>query len=224
MAENEGFGGDHLRGATSFSQLLLAGDDGDCDVAVGLDVDRTINYSSVFSSEKPPKMLCFGSYQHKGELVYPETTRTPQKSGVTCSDSSSASSSNNSSINTLSKSAAASKKRNGSGQESVQCMSTITTAAVAGQRATKKPKTENPTPVGHAKRKEKLGERVTTLQQLVSPFGKIRRRCFTKRWDISGFFTTRFRSCAPLTFNACPPPHPTTCLRAEKAEEKQERT
>jgi hypothetical protein len=108
MAENEGFGGDHLRGATSFSQLLLAGDDGDCDVAVGLDVDRTINYSSVFSSEKPPKMLCFGSYQHKGELVYPETTRTPQKSGVTCSDSSSASSSNNSSINTLSKSAAAS--------------------------------------------------------------------------------------------------------------------
>ncbi|XP_062177437.1 transcription factor bHLH113 isoform X1 [Alnus glutinosa] len=172
MAENEGFGGDHLRGATSFSQLLLAGDDGDCDVAVGLDVDRTINYSSVFSSEKPPKMLCFGSYQHKGELVYPETTRTPQKSGVTCSDSSSASSSNNSSINTLSKSAAASKKRNGSGQESVQCMSTITTAAVAGQRATKKPKTENPTPVGHAKRKEKLGERVTTLQQLVSPFGK----------------------------------------------------
>lgn len=108
MAENEGFGGDHLRGATSFSQLLLADDDGDGDVAVGLDVDRTINYSSVFSSEKPPKMLCFGSYQHKGELVYPETTRTPQKSGVTCSDSSSASSSNNSSINTLSKSAAAS--------------------------------------------------------------------------------------------------------------------
>lgn len=106
MAENEGFGGDHLRGATSFSQLLLADDDGDGDVAVGLDVDRTVNYS-VFSSEKPPKMLCFGNYQRKGEPVYSETTRTPpQKSGVTCSDSSSASSSNNSSINTFSKSAA----------------------------------------------------------------------------------------------------------------------
>lgn len=171
MAENEGFGGDHLRGATSFSQLLLADDDGDGDVAVGLDVDRTVNYS-VFSSEKPPKMLCFGNYQRKGEPVYSETTRTPpQKSGVTCSDSSSASSSNNSSINTFSKSAA-SKKRNGSGQDLVQCMSTITTAAVAGQRTSKKPKAENPTPVCHAKRKEKLGERITTLQQLVSPFGK----------------------------------------------------
>jgi hypothetical protein len=107
MADNEGFGGDHLRGATSFSQLLLADDDGDGDVAVGLDVDRTFNYSSVFSSEKPPKMLCFGNYQQKAEPVYSETTRTPpQKSGVTCSDSSSASSSNNSSINTFSKSAA----------------------------------------------------------------------------------------------------------------------
>ncbi|KAE8008052.1 hypothetical protein FH972_004600 [Carpinus fangiana] len=121
-------------------------------------------------------MLCFGNYQHKAEPVYSETTRTPpQKSGVTCSDSSSASSSNNSSINTFTKSAAT-KKRNGLGQELVQCMSTITTATVAGQRTSKKPKTENPTPTttpaGHAKRKEKLGERITTLQQLVSPFGK----------------------------------------------------
>ncbi|XP_059447602.1 transcription factor bHLH113 isoform X2 [Corylus avellana] len=227
MADNEGFGGDHLRGATSFSQLLLADDDGDVDVAVGLDVDRTFNYSSVFSSEKPPKMLCFGNYQHKAEPVYSETTRTPpQKSGVTCSDSSSASSSNNSSINTFSKSAPT-KKRNGSGQELVQCMSTSTTATVAGQRTSKKLKMENPTPTpaGHAKRKEKLGERITTLQQLVSPFGKIRRRCCTKRWDISGFCTTRFRSSAPLTFNACHLPHPTTYLmRAEKTGEKQKRT
>lgn len=102
MAGNEGFGGDHLTGEISFSQLLLADDDGD--VAVGLHVDRSLNYS-VFSSGKPPKMLCFGNHdQQEAELVYPETTRTPQKSGVTCSDSSSASSSNNGSINTLSKS------------------------------------------------------------------------------------------------------------------------
>lgn len=102
MAENEGFGGDHLTGEISFSQLLLADDDGD--VAVGLDVDQSLNYS-VFSSGKPPQMLCFGNYnQQEADLVYPETTRNQQKSGVTCSDSSSASSSNNGSINTLSKS------------------------------------------------------------------------------------------------------------------------
>lgn len=169
MAEKEGFVGDQLTGGASFSQLLFADED---DVVVGLDVDRTLNYcSSVFSSEKPPKMLCFGNYKHEEELVYTETTRTPQKSGVTCSDSSSASSGNNGSINTLSK---CNKKRNESGQESVLCTSSITTTAavVASQRTSKKMKTENPTPTGHAKRKEKLGERITTLQQLVSPFGK----------------------------------------------------
>ncbi|GMY38594.1 transcription factor bHLH113 [Fagus crenata] len=188
MAENEGFDGDHLRGApASFSQLLLAEDDDDGGVAVGvgLDVDHTsFNYSSsVFSSEKPPKMLCFGNYQHQHEageqLVYeyppaPETIKrtTPQKSGVTCSDSSSTSSSNNNgsvTVNTLSR---PDEKRNGLGQESVQCTSTITTAVVPTQRTSKRTKMANPIPAGNAKRKEKLGERVTALQQLVSPFGK----------------------------------------------------
>ncbi|XP_023880227.1 transcription factor bHLH113 [Quercus suber] len=205
MAKNEGFVGDHLRlrgapaAAATFSQLLLAEDDDDDDennngvaVAVGLDVDQTTSFnytSSVFSSEKPPKMLCFGNYHqkhHQGDqLVYPSITEnnitntnttTPQKSGVTCSDSSSASSGNNNnnscvtlSVNTLSK---PDKKRNGLGQESAQCGSTITTAVVATQRTSKRTKTANPTPAGQAKRKEKLGERITTLQQLVSPFGK----------------------------------------------------
>ncbi|XP_030942595.1 transcription factor bHLH113-like isoform X1 [Quercus lobata] len=205
MAKNEGFVGDHLRlrgapAAATFSQLLLAEDDDDDDennngvaVSVGLDVDQTTSFnysSSVFSSEKPPKMLCFGNYHqkhHQGDqLVYPPLTEnnitntnttTPQKSGVTCSDSSSASSGNNNnnnscvtlSVNTLSK---PDKKRNGFGQESAQCGSAITTAVVATQRTSKRTKTANPTPAGHAKRKEKLGERITTLQQLVSPFGK----------------------------------------------------
>lgn len=138
MAKNEGFVGDHLRlrrapAAATFSQLLLAEDDDDDDennngvaVAVGLAVDQTTSFnysSSLFSSEKPPKMLCFGNYHqkhHQGDqLVYPPITEnnitntnttTPQKSGVTCSDSSSASSGNNNnnicvtlSVNTLSK-------------------------------------------------------------------------------------------------------------------------
>ena len=220
MAKNEGFAGDHLRlrgapAAATFSQLLLAEDDDDDDennngvavaVAVGLDVDQTTSFnysSSVFSSEKPPKMLCFGNYHqkhHQGDqLLYPPITEnnitntnttTPQKSGVTCSDSSSASSGNNNninnnnscvtlSVNTLSKPDVSEstwcnqkfmflslfifiwvlfycliflkKKRNGLGQESAQCGSTITTAAVATQRTSKRTKTANPTPTGHAK-------------------------------------------------------------------------
>ncbi|KAM1080027.1 transcription factor bHLH113-like [Malus sylvestris] len=33
-------------------------------------------------------------------------------------------------------------------------------------------KSENPTSAGNEKRKEKLGERITALQQLVSPYDK----------------------------------------------------
>jgi hypothetical protein len=50
MAENEGFGDDHLRGAPSFSQLLLADHDGDGDVAVGLDVDSAATVCTLFLS------------------------------------------------------------------------------------------------------------------------------------------------------------------------------
>lgn len=104
MAENERFDGDNLAvtTGTSFSQLLFADDDG----ALGLDVNQTFDYtSSAFCTEKPPKMLCFGSYPYNDEdLVFSETTRTSQISEVTCSDvSSSASSSNRISANTLSK-------------------------------------------------------------------------------------------------------------------------
>ncbi|KAF3435498.1 hypothetical protein FNV43_RR22587 [Rhamnella rubrinervis] len=171
MAENERFDRDNLAvtAGTSFSQLLFADDDG----ALGLDINQTFNYTSAaFSTEKPPKMLCFGSYPYNDEqLVFSETTRTSQISGLTCSDlSSSASSSNRFSANALSK---PNKKRNGSDQGSVQYASTISTYTVASQRASKKTKTENHrTSTTPAKRKEKLGEGIAALQQLVSPFGK----------------------------------------------------
>ncbi|KAL5788170.1 hypothetical protein ACOSP7_005119 [Xanthoceras sorbifolium] len=200
MADNGGFDGDHDHEheqgtATSFSQLLFS----DNDAVQGLDLDyhhhhhQTFNNNSFSCSSdscfsahgKPPKMLCFGDYNNHhsdGELVvFGEATTTttttttctkstPQKSGVTCSDSSSASSGNISSANTPSKS---SKKRNGSGKESVQCSNSITTTPVASQRTSKKSKADNTSSTGHAKaRKEKLGERISTLQQLVSPFGK----------------------------------------------------
>ncbi|KAK9286873.1 hypothetical protein L1049_015279 [Liquidambar formosana] len=165
MADNGGFEGDHLGGG-SFSQLLFSDDD-----AVGFDVDQNcFNYSSSFygANASSSKMLCFGNYQNGGEVVVctEKTTRTGQKSGVTCSDSSSASSCNNTHINMLPKS---NKKRNGSGQNSGEGSS-----APAGAPGTsKKSKTENPTSAGPAKgKKEKLGDRIATLQQLVSPFGK----------------------------------------------------
>ncbi|XP_021892359.1 transcription factor bHLH113 isoform X1 [Carica papaya] len=176
-----GFAGETGRGstpATSFSQLLFADDEEDDRVVVGLDLDQQGFHYAVSSSENPPKMLCFGAYQSRSEILF-GAEGTMQKSGVSCSDSSSASSGNNSTITTLSYS---NKKRNvsgsGSGQELAQCPSaaitTTTTAPVAGQRTTnKKTRTENPASVRNTKmRKEKLGERITALQQLVSPFGK----------------------------------------------------
>ncbi|KAH9695303.1 transcription factor bHLH113 [Citrus sinensis] len=172
MADNGGFDGEQ-GSTTSFSQLLFSDD-----VVLGLDFN---NYtcSSVFSAnEKPPKMLCFGDYnkQNDGDIVvYGETTATAAatpKSGITCSDSSSASSGNNSSANTPSKST---KKRNGSAQESVPRSNLATTTSpVVSQRTSKKTKAaDNPSSTAHAKaKKEKLGDRITALQQLVSPFGK----------------------------------------------------
>ncbi|PON90627.1 Myc-type, basic helix-loop-helix (bHLH) domain containing protein [Trema orientale] len=177
MAKNERLDCDNLAvtGGTSFSQLLFADDD-----VLGLDVNQIFrcnninnnnnNNESLFSAEKTPRMLCFEKFPNRGERAFSEST---QKSGVTCSDSSSsASSSNNTSVSTMSKS---NINRNGSDQESVQCTSTVTTTTctVPNRRtSSKKIKTENPTTNVPAKRKEKLGERITALQHLVSPFGK----------------------------------------------------
>lgn len=109
MAEKEDFEGDHLTsGTTSFSQLLFGDDDDDNDkdngVAVGLAVDQTLGYSSVFPIDKTPRMLCFGDYENEGEqLLLSETNGTPPKSVITSSDSSSPSSCKRS-FNSLSKS------------------------------------------------------------------------------------------------------------------------
>ncbi|KAE9618679.1 hypothetical protein Lal_00047597 [Lupinus albus] len=170
---------------TSFSQLLLGDDDNEDDNALGLGMDQTYNnnnknknnnnknnnltdYSPIFPIHIAPQMLCFGNYQNEEDLT---NALTPQKSVITnSSDSSSASSCNHTTTfnSLLSKPHLKSlqKKRNVSGQEPV------TKAEVGSQRPPKKTKADNPTSTGHAKRKEKLGERIAALQQLVSPFGK----------------------------------------------------
>ncbi|XVF01341.1 hypothetical protein REPUB_Repub04eG0079400 [Reevesia pubescens] len=178
MAEtDQGFEGDQgTSTTTSFSQLLFGGDD---DV-VGLDLGQSFNYScsSFPTHESTPKMLCFGGHQSDAERVFGEsainttkTATTLQRSGVTCSDSSSASSGNNNkSVEAPPKS---NRKRNAN-RESMQGTGVIVTAQPASQRTDKKSEVENPaSSTGHAKvRKEKLGDRITALQHLVSPFGK----------------------------------------------------
>ncbi|CAK8573892.1 unnamed protein product [Lathyrus sativus] len=156
---------------TSFSQLLLADDDvvvvdnqnqNHNNPLVGLHhVDQTFSNTSLFSLHNTPKMLCFGgNYQNEIEIITPT-----QKSVVTSSDSSSASSCNH--TNTVFNNRFQ-KKRNGSEGQQLG-----TRAGVGGQKGPKKTKGDNrPTSTGHAKKKEKLGERIAALQQLVSPFGK----------------------------------------------------
>ncbi|KAA8545811.1 hypothetical protein F0562_020738 [Nyssa sinensis] len=180
MAKNEGFSGEHFA-CGSFSHLLFS------DEVVGLDTADCFNYSSSFRAENPQKMLCFG-HHHPSEfnLQVAERTRiTAQKSGVTCSDSSSASSTNNGNTNSLSKSNVSCtktttkikdclRKRNESGSESAdQNLNAGGGIPVGSERNCKKNRSDDSTVSGHAKvRKEKLGERITALQQLVSPFGK----------------------------------------------------
>ncbi|OIW06869.1 hypothetical protein TanjilG_19518 [Lupinus angustifolius] len=140
---------------SSFSQLIFGGLD---DNALG----------PVFPIHIAPQMLCFGKYQNEEDLT---NALTPHISIITDSnDSSSASSCNHNTttFNPLSKTNVnvLQKKRNGSRQEPV------TKVDVGNQRPHKMTKADNPTSTGHAKSKEKLGERIAILQQLVSPFGK----------------------------------------------------
>ncbi|XP_004289750.1 PREDICTED: transcription factor bHLH113-like isoform 1 [Fragaria vesca subsp. vesca] len=180
MAEKEGFEVDQLgvTEGTSFSQLLYEVEHDVVGLRVNDHQPQIFNYtntnscSSLYSATdlKSPKMLCFGDFQNKDsnilQIGFPEISisRPPQKTGLTCSDSSSVSSTSTKAASSSSKSNH--KKRNGVAQEKVQCAKENTEA---DQRSSKKPKTDKP---AAGKKREKLGERILALQQLVSPFGK----------------------------------------------------
>ncbi|KAL3538835.1 hypothetical protein ACH5RR_002201 [Cinchona calisaya] len=199
MAGGGGNGGDGLENhgdplsTGSYSQLLFADDVGD------LDPDGCFNFmtSSFNSSDhNPPKMLSFGDYNgEEFDFVLDKfTEKFAQKNnaGVTCSDSSSASSTtNNSSTTIVSKTnnnvnnylPKSNKRRNVSATETINNEPVQNdsegTPVKGNQRNCKKKKsadnspTDQTTMTGYAKvKKEKLGERVIALQQLVSPFGK----------------------------------------------------
>ncbi|XP_042489305.1 transcription factor bHLH113-like isoform X2 [Macadamia integrifolia] len=171
---NKGFDEDPIPG-TSFTRLLDSGDH------ASLDMVETGSF--IFPAEKAPKMLCFGNPCNQVAKGVGEYGMIAQRSGITASDSSSVSSSNHSSStgsfsNPKSKSQSGEakteqKKRNESSVGSVPSSSLGSGASGDYRKTSKKVKTENLASKGPAKaRKEKLGERITALQQLVSPFGK----------------------------------------------------
>ncbi|KAL2477309.1 transcription factor bHLH [Forsythia ovata] len=156
MAGNGAFEGEPVAEGR-YSQLLLGDDE-----IMNLEANQCFNFPPFFSPGNSPKILRFGDYGKEC------------KSGVACSDYSSASSTNASNIITLPKSNAVKKRNASRSSEELQNPEGNAGAPVGSQRNCKKTKSENSNPPGHAKgkKKEKLGERITTLQQLVSPFGK----------------------------------------------------
>ncbi|KAJ8651013.1 hypothetical protein MRB53_004036 [Persea americana] len=152
MATDEGF--------TSFSQLLESGD-------VGLGTEESLLYPSSFSDQDPPQMLCFGD---RSEMGFSETGAIAQKSGG-C-DSSSTSSSSGGSFSKLRKAGKSEAKEEGKGRgDSLHDTVRRSDSVVpdSSGKACKKSRTELTTSKG---KRVKLGERITALQKLVSPFGK----------------------------------------------------
>ncbi|KAL5707125.1 hypothetical protein ACHQM5_025212 [Ranunculus cassubicifolius] len=97
-----------------------------------------------------PSMLCFDNNKYRNNNG--------------CDSLSASSSSNNSSSNNSS--CITKPKRNRAGEENRELQGTV-----ESRKTAKKAKTETPNKVIKV-RKEKVGERITALQQLVSPFGK----------------------------------------------------
>ncbi|XP_043714311.1 transcription factor bHLH113 isoform X2 [Telopea speciosissima] len=158
----------------SFTRFLDSEDDASLDM-VGTG-------SFIFPAKNGPKMLCFGNPCNQGEKGFDEYGMIAQRSRITVSDCSSVSSSNHNSTGSFSNPKTKSqsgeakieqKKRNGLSLGSVPSSILVSGDSSGNKKTSKKVKTENLTSTRPAKaRKEKLGDRITALQQLVSPFGK----------------------------------------------------
>ncbi|KAI5661153.1 hypothetical protein M9H77_20476 [Catharanthus roseus] len=157
-----------------YSQLLFSDDVDD------LSADGCFDFTPSFSS---PKMLCFGGYnEEESDLTFDNKSSTiiSQKIGgvsITCSDSSSASSTNSNKKRNVSGLGFLEEKNQKKSVEGINGNIVEKLAPVRSQRNCKKTKSDynsSDHQTGrHAKvKKEKLGERIVALQQLVSPFGK----------------------------------------------------
>ncbi|MFS7933470.1 putative transcription factor bHLH family [Helianthus anomalus] len=115
------------------------------------------------ANKKTPKMLCFGAVS-----LTPDNSATNNNSSSPVSVTTTTSLSSNSNI----------KRNMGSDYYQPVVLPTATEATPPPVRTTgrtnKKMRIENTPPASHAKvkKKEKLGERIAALQQMVSPYGK----------------------------------------------------
>ncbi|KAL2939163.1 hypothetical protein RDABS01_023737, partial [Bienertia sinuspersici] len=154
MGENNGgFEGEiHLPGG-SFSRLLLSSDDVE---EKALSLDSSVSQTPLFSSTTP-KMLCFGDFSSK---VTPKSTLTTSINNTNLTSTNS------------------NKRRNGSSRESGLGLGSGSGNSQKNGMKKNKPEVGPivASSLGHAKKKqgrrEKLGERINVLQQLVCPYGK----------------------------------------------------
>ncbi|KAI3769961.1 hypothetical protein L6452_01078 [Arctium lappa] len=143
----------------------------------GVGATRRFTFST---DQKPPKMLCFGGDYNTNINDISPVSITPQNSATTTIDDNNNSPSPSSTTNstTTSLSSNSNMKRN------MRCdyfqpvvlpgsLTTTTAPVTTSRRNYKKSRAENTPPTSHAKvKKEKLGERIAALQQMVSPYGK----------------------------------------------------
>ncbi|KAL3651696.1 hypothetical protein CASFOL_004698 [Castilleja foliolosa] len=132
----------------SYSQLLFG------DEISGFETDGCFNFTSTYS----PHDININDSKNNNINNNSQKILCFGESGPACTDNSSL---------PISK-----RKRNGPG--GIEESGSNCGAPTGSQRNSKKSKSNNSTVTGHAKvvRKEKFGDRITALQQLVSPFGK----------------------------------------------------
>lgn len=133
------------------------------------------------ADRKPPKMLCFGTVNVNSTINgVSATSSTPQNSTTDDNNnSSSPSSTTNSTTTSLSSNSNMKRNMRRDYYQPVVLPSSFTTTGVTATparspgRNNKKMRAEKTPPASHAKvKKEKLGERIAALQQIVSPYGK----------------------------------------------------
>ncbi|XP_064963096.1 transcription factor bHLH113-like isoform X2 [Musa acuminata AAA Group] len=176
MEEEDGF--DHMEEGGFLELLGSGGEQG----GYLFDAPSSLSSpsSSCYSSLTAAQMLCFGG---KEEAALAPHGALAQRSADNSSISSLSSSPNSTAtttttttttININSGSSKTSKKAGSGGGGGGRRTASVTTTSTT-LNANKKPKTEACASAGHGAikvRKEKLGDRIMALQQLVSPFGK----------------------------------------------------
>ncbi|KAJ8514008.1 hypothetical protein OPV22_004442 [Ensete ventricosum] len=177
--EEEGF--DHMEEG-GFLELLGSGGEQGGGYLFDAPSSLSSPSSSCYSSLTAAQMLCFGGKEEAGLAPHgafaQRSADNSSISSLSSSPNSTAATTTTTTININSSSCKTSKKKAGSGgggggRRTASVTATSTSATLT---ANKKPKTEASwASAGHGAikvRKEKLGDRITALQQLVSPFGK----------------------------------------------------